>query len=109
VIGTIRKREAEEALSKAKMNQAKQIEERVKSYEEKKPTSKESNYDKVSKVFKNGNIYFGAECFLNRESIAFQRGMTHYQLAFKENGFIPQLLNILRKLGIERAWTEAGM
>ena len=37
-------------------------------------------YDKIKKLFKNGELYNNAECFLNKESVAFQRGMTHQQM-----------------------------
>jgi len=59
-----------------------------------------ANREKVLERFKNGNFYNEAECFLNEEGIAFQRGMKHQQLKFKEHGFEDQFENILRDFGI---------
>lgn len=66
------------------------------------PKNKETNRQWVEKSFTDGQIYNGAECFINKESIAFQRGMSnHKQLKFKENGFKDQFENILRHFGIK--------
>ena len=56
--------------------------------------------DKLAIRFKHGEIYQGAECYFNGESIAFSRGMTHYQVRFSEKGFWSQFDNILQKMGI---------
>ena len=65
-----------------------------------KTSQAEYNRSVVSKVFKHGQIYNGAECFLNEESIGFQRGMTHMSVKFKELGFKDQYLSMCRKFGI---------
>jgi hypothetical protein len=59
-----------------------------------------NNREKVLTRFKNGEIYNGAECYINGETVAFQRGMTHYQLKYNESGFDGQFENILRKFQI---------
>lgn len=72
----------------------------VKNYkQESKPKVSNPKTDLVSR-FKHGEIYNGAECFINDEGIAFQRGITHLSAKFKEFGFKEQLENILRKLEI---------
>lgn len=73
----------------------------VKSIEEdeKKPKTN-SNKELVLQKFKNGGVYNGAECFIGDDSIAFQRGMTHLSVRFKDQGFKDQFENILRKFGI---------
>ena len=70
-----------------------------------KPIVKQSNRDKVIAKFKHGEVYNGAECYLNGESIAFQRGMTHCQLRFNDSAFSPQFENILRKFDIKVDWS----
>jgi len=64
------------------------------------PKPKQSNLDKVKAKFKHGMKYNGAECFIGEEAIAFERGMTHYEVRFKTGGFDEQLENILRKFDI---------
>lgn len=54
-----------------------------------------SNKQKVMEKFKNGEKYNGAECLINDEGIAFQRGQKLRHLKFKEHGFIDQLNKIL--------------
>lgn len=63
-------------------------------------TIKMTNRESVMKDFEHGKKYNGAECFIGDESIAFQRGMNHMQLNFKELGFKVQLESMLRKMGI---------
>jgi hypothetical protein len=67
--------------------------------EEKKP-KQNSNKELVLEKFKNGGMYNGAECFINDESVAFQRGFTHMFVKFKDPGFKDQFENILRKFEI---------
>jgi helix-turn-helix protein len=63
---------------------------------------KQSPREWVEERFKHGKIYNGAECFINDESVAFQRGMSnHKQLKFKENGFKDRFESILRHFGIK--------
>ncbi|CAB4164392.1 hypothetical protein UFOVP816_27 [uncultured Caudovirales phage] len=59
-----------------------------------------SNKDKVLAKFKHYEHYNGALCLIDDNGIAFDRGMTHYELKFSEKGFDEQLANILRKLQI---------
>lgn len=59
-----------------------------------------SRKEQVQERFQHGKIYSGAECFISDEAIAFQRGMTHYQVKFKDFAFEEQLTNIITKLGI---------
>ena len=40
-----------------------------------KPEKKLTAYEKVCKIFKNGEKYNNAECYLNQQVIAFERGM----------------------------------
>jgi hypothetical protein len=61
---------------------------------------KDSIRDEIKERFKHGQEYNGAECYINEDSIAFTRGMTHHQIRFTEKGFWDQFNNILRKLGI---------
>lgn len=67
--------------------------------EEKKP-KENGNLELVLKKFKHGGIYNGAECFINEESIAFQRGITHMFVRFKDLGFKDQFQNMLIKFQI---------
>jgi len=67
------------------------------------PRKKQSPRSWVEERFQNGEVYNGAECFINDESVAFQRGMSnHRQLKFKENGFKDQFESILRHFGIKK-------
>lgn len=59
-----------------------------------------SHREKVLKRFKHGEIYNGADCYITENAIAFQRGITHVEVRFKDNGFEEQLANMLRKFGI---------
>lgn len=59
----------------------------------------EQNKDLVNKHFRNYCLYKGATCYISNESIAFERGMNHKQLKFKEFGFKEQLNNIIRSFG----------
>ncbi len=62
----------------------------------------DSNFESVSKKFENSKIYLGAECFLDEEGIAFQRGITHMQVKFKEFGFKDKFDSMIRKFGLEK-------
>jgi phage replication O-like protein O len=50
----------------------------------KETTKKLTVYEELSLNFKHGHFYNNAECLLNSESIAFQRGMKHEQIAIQK-------------------------
>lgn len=58
--------------------------------------SVDDNKDFVCQRFKNGETYNGAECFVSETAVAFQRGMTHKQLYFKDKGFKEQFEHLVR-------------
>lgn len=66
--------------------------------DEKKPSASTKDY--VETRFKHGGIYNGAECFINEEAIAFQRGINYVNVKFKDFGFKEQFENMLRKFQI---------
>jgi len=47
-------------------------------WEEPKPSK--SIYESLCEKFENGKCYLGAECILNKNVIAFQRGMTYFEM-----------------------------
>lgn len=65
-----------------------------------KPKASTGIKEQVTKRFQNGNKYNDAECYINEDGVAFQRGMKHQQLKFKEYGFWDQFNNMLRNFGI---------
>jgi hypothetical protein len=62
---------------------------------------KMTNREKVMERFKHGGKYCGAECFIDENNIAFQRGHNHQSLKFSEKGFDDQFDNLLRGFGIK--------
>lgn len=75
----------------------------IPSLDEKKPNTslKDEFKDKIKDKFKNGEKYNGAECFIDSQGIAFQRGMTHKSVRWTDHGFKEQVLNMLRSFGIQ--------
>lgn len=61
----------------------------------------EANLESVKKIFEHGKFYNQAECFISSDSIAFQRGMVHIQIKFKDMGFKRLLEDGCQRLGIE--------
>jgi DNA-binding Lrp family transcriptional regulator len=47
------------------------------------PKKTKSPFDEVSQAFENQKKYNDATCFLNKDAIAFQRGMKHMEIKFK--------------------------
>lgn len=64
-------------------------------------TSPNEFKEKIKDKFKHGQKYMGAECFIDSQGIAFQRGMHHKQVKWSENGLKEQVLNLLRTFGIQ--------
>jgi len=54
------------------------------SLESMKKKTSETPYEKVKKIFKNGEIYNNAECFLKSDGIAFVRGMRNNSIKFDQ-------------------------
>lgn len=81
------KRNNEEAINKA-------------AYQKRSTPASNPVRDQIVQRFEHGKKYNGAECYINGESIAFTRGLTHYQLRFSEKSFWSQFEGILRKLDI---------
>lgn len=64
------------------------------------PSEKLSIRSKIEEKFQRGKFYNGAECLINEDGVAFQRGMNHRQLKFSEKGFPDQFKNLLMHFGI---------
>ena len=64
------------------------------------PKQKMTHRQWVEQRFRNGHVYNGAECFINDESVAFQRGDTHKQVKYRENGFKDQFESMIHRFGI---------
>lgn len=60
----------------------------------------DSPKDKIMKILKHGELYNGAECIINSECVALQRGMKNEYVRFKEKGFSEMFHNMLRKFEI---------
>lgn len=73
-------------------------------HEEPKP--KETPYEKLCKDFKHGEKYNGAECYLTKEYIAFQRGMKHEEVELNKFFSWEKLNNLCKSFGIEFNLTE---
>ncbi len=64
------------------------------------PSSRDEIIKSIRERFKNGQIYNGAECHINVESIAFDRGMKHMQVSLKEKGVCDKIDAMLKSFGI---------
>ena len=63
--------------------------------------------ERVMEAFVNGEFYNGAECFINEEGIAFQRGIHHDVANFKQGYFFEKLGKLLESFQIENPFKEA--
>jgi len=57
--------------------------------------------EQIMAKFKNGETYNGAICSIDSVGIGFDRGMTHKEVKWNENGLKEQILNMLRSFGIQ--------
>lgn len=55
----------------------------------------------LMKTFQNQEFYNEARCYIDNVGIAFQRGIKHKQIKFKEYGFWDQFRNMLIEFGIK--------
>lgn len=67
----------------------------------KKFQKKETAYEKIKNKFENGKVYNGAECFINENCIAFQRGMKHEQVDINQYFKMEKLVEMCKNFGID--------
>jgi len=67
---------------------------------------KKNFWDCVREHFKNNKTYRSADCYIDQDGIAFQRGMTHLAVKFSEVGAREKFLKYLKQLGID--WSFDG-
>jgi hypothetical protein len=60
-----------------------------------------SPIEKVKKMFKNGEKYEGATCYIDQKSIAFERGMKHEQVKFDMYFKWEKLVTLCNSFGIK--------
>lgn len=71
-----------------------------KAYREDSHDKTQSVKNKVLEKFKHGETYNGATCWISENEIAFERGMIHMKVRFKDLGFWEQFNSMLRKFEI---------
>lgn len=64
-------------------------------------TKPKTNYEKVRSLFEHGKIYNGAECYLTKDYIAFERGTRNEKMSIDKFFKISNLVELCGKFGIK--------